>query len=254
MLATAAQITSSTSAIAELLVNEFDSDMQRVAIPRPEVHLVVRFGPATPYGLDVSVLGVREKAHRKLIRSGQRTVMARLQLGAHTAVLGAPASVLNGRIVALEDLWGDAAARRLCDRLAASSGTREAAAILQSAITERVASVPARNQHTQLALASAAMLANASVNVVAGDLGVSARHLRRIFRETLGMSPKTFAKLTRFHRALRAARKVGHGSWASIAAMSGYYDQAHLIAEFRTLTGVTPQILLQELSAQGFDG
>ena len=100
---------------------------------------------------------------------------------------------------------------------------------------------------------SAAMLANASVTSVAGNLGVSARHLRRVFRETLGVSPKTFAKLTRFQRALRAARQDGHASWANIAADSGYYDQAHLIAEFRTLTCVTPQVLLDELRAQAYE-
>lgn len=253
MLATAAQIASRTSAVSELLVHEFDSDMRRVAVPRPEIHLVARFGPATQSGLDVSALGVREQAHRKFIRSGQRIVMARLQLGAHLAVLGVPACALAGRIVALEDLWGEPAARRLCDRLAASSGTRQAAAILEHAIAERVAGARVHSQHTRLALASTAMLANASVSSVASELGVSARHLRRVFRETLGVSPKTFAKLTRFQRALRASRANQHVNWANIAAASGYYDQAHLIAEFRTLTGVTPQILLQELRAQAFD-
>ena len=77
---------------------------------------------------------------------------------------------------------------------------------------------------------------------------MSERHLRRVFRETVGVSPKTFAKLTRFHRgALRGAREEGHASWASIAAAAGYYDQAHLIAECRAIAGVTPQALLGEL-------
>ena len=87
------------------------------------------------------------------------------------------------------------------------------------------------------------------MNAVAVDLGVSERHLRRVFRETVGVSPKAFAKLTRFHRALRAARESAHASWASIAAAAGYYDQAHLIAEFRAIAGVTPRALLGELRA-----
>lgn len=63
------------------------------------------------------------------------------------------------------------------------------------------------------------------------------------------MSPKTFARLTRFHRALGAARTDGHASWASIAGEAGYYDQAHLIAAFRAIAGVTPRALLVELGA-----
>ena len=85
------------------------------------------------------------------------------------------------------------------------------------------------------------------MHAVASGLGVSERHLRRVFHETVGVSPKAFAKLTRFHRALRAARDDAHAGWASIAAAAGYYDQAHLIAEFRAIAGATPRALLDEL-------
>ena len=239
---------SAASAVAALFVDECDRDMLRVSIPRPEMHLVVRFGPSTRSGLDVHALGVRQRVHRKLIRSGQRTVMARLPLGRHEAVLGVPASAIAGGIVALEDLWGDAATRRLFDRLGDARNTVDAAAILESAIAERLAA-EGRHARAELALAAADRLLSANVHAVAVDLGVSERHLRRVFRERVGMSPKTFAKLARFHRALRAARGDARASWASIAAATGYYDQAHLIAEFRAIAGVTPQGLLGELRA-----
>jgi AraC-like DNA-binding protein len=183
-------------------------------------------------------------------------VTVRLRLGAQEAVLGVPAGELAGRIVALEDLWGDAATRRLYDRLAHSRDTIDAAAIVESAIAERLAIADERRAHSslvrdfpgsRLALVAAERLAGANVKAVAVDLGVSERHLRRVFREAVGVSPKAFAKLTRFHRALRAAHEDGRANWSSIAAATGYYDQAHLIAEFRAITGVTPRALLGEL-------
>jgi AraC-like DNA-binding protein len=238
---------STASAVAALFVDECDRDMPRVSMPRAEIQLVVRFGPSARSGLDVHAFGVRQRVHRKLIRSGQRTVTARLHLGAPEAVLGVSASAMAGRIVALEDLWGDAAARRLFDRLADARDTVDAAAILESAIAERLVIADGRRARAQLALDAADRLASASVKAVAVDLGVSERHLRRVFRETVGVSPKAFAKLARFRRALRAAREEGHASWASIAAAAGYYDQAHLIAEFRAIAGVTPRALLGEL-------
>lgn len=244
-----APIASTASAVAALFVNESDRDLAGVAIPRPEAHLVVRFGPSTANGLDVHALGVRQQVHRKLIRGGQRTVMARLRLGAHEAVLGVPASAIAGRIVALEELWGEAAARRLCDRLGDARDTVHAAEILQRAIGERLANAGGRQVRAQLALAAAERLTTADVNAVAGELGVSERHLRRVFRETVGVGPKTFARLARFRRALRAAHEEGHDNWAGIAAAAGYYDQAHLIAEFRAIAGVTPRALLGELGA-----
>jgi AraC-like DNA-binding protein len=240
---------STAPAVAALDVYECDCDCLGVAIPRPEIQIVARFGPSAQSGLDVHAFGGRQRVHRKLIRGGQRTVTARLRLGAAGAVLGAPASALAARCVALEDLWGDLATRRLRARLADARDPVGAARILEDAIAERLASADQRNAPGQLALVAADRLASANVHAVADDLGVSERHLRRVFREAVGMSPKAFTKLTRFHRALRAAREDAHASWASIAAAAGYYDQAHLIADFRAIAGVTPRAFLGELRA-----
>jgi AraC-like DNA-binding protein len=196
------------------------------------------------------VLGAREHVRRKVPRGTHRSVSARLRLGASGAVLGVPASVLAGRIVGLEELWGDAAARRLLERLAAAIDGVAAAKILDAAIAERVAT-DAR-PCSRLALEAADRLRDhssigASVNTVADELGVSERHLRRVFREAFGIGPKAFARLARFQRALRAASADGRVAWAAIAADAGYYDQAHLIAEFQAIAGAPPRALLGEL-------
>jgi AraC-like DNA-binding protein len=237
--------------MSALLLYECDRDVAGVAIPRPEIQLVVRFGASTHGGPDVHALGARLEVRRKPLRSGQRTVTARLHLGATEAVLGAPASALSGRIVALEELWGSAETRRLLDRLAEAHDTDRAATVLDGAIARRLGAADVGRVHPRLALDAARRLSRdsvANVNDVAVALGVSERHLRRVFRDTVGMGPKEYARLARFRRALRAARE-GHEGWSSIAAEVGYYDQAHLIAEFRAIAGVTPNALLSELGA-----
>ncbi|HEY0197902.1 MAG TPA: helix-turn-helix domain-containing protein [Rhodanobacter sp.] len=237
--------------MAELSVDECECDQPRVALPLPEIRLVVRFGSSVRDGLDIHVLGVREKVYRKLIPGGQRNVFARLPLDTYRAVLGVPASDIAGHTVALEDVWGAAAAQRLLDRLASAHDAVAAASILQSAIAERIARANKPGAHAQLAFNAAVKLGSANVTTVADSLGVSERQLRRVFREETGLSPKTFAKLTRFHRALGAASGKGETSWASIAATVGYYDQAHLIAEFRAIAGSTPRAFLAELRGTG---
>jgi len=225
---------------------EPDRDGLRIALPRPELHLVARFGPDVPGGLDMHVLGARERVVRKRIRRGQRAAMARLPIGAAESVLGASAASLVGQIVPIEDLWGSGAARRLSDRLAGTTKTMDAAAVLEQAIAERRVTF---GPHLKLALDATRRLAEANVGDVATALGVSERHLRRVFHETVGLGPKAYARLARFHRALRAGREVEHASWAAVAAAAGYYDQAHLIAEFRAIAGVTPRALVGELRA-----
>lgn len=237
------------AAVAAIVVEEYERDAPRVAVPSPAFQLVVRFGAVADGGVDVHAMGVTQTVHRKVIRGGQRSVSASLRLGAHQSVLGVPASELAGRIVALDELWGNAVTRRLRERLASARGGVAAASVLERAIAERLVDARTRSPRARLALRAAEMLGRANVGEVAGELGVSERHLRRAFREVLGMSPKAFAKLSRFERALGAADGEDGASWASIAAASGYYDQAHLIAEFRAIAGATPRAFVGELRA-----
>jgi AraC-like DNA-binding protein len=238
--------------VAELSVTELERDMPGVSIPRPEIHLVIRydpFGSSTRRGFDVHALGARHTVRRKFLQRGQRAVMARLQLGTHEVVFGASASAIAGRIVPLEDLWGVAASQQLFEQLASTHSPLDAAAVLERALCQRVTLARKRSAHAHVALQAIDRLGRASVSSVAHDLGMSERHLRRVFREVIGVGPKTFTRLARFRRALHAAHKAEHPSWASIASAVGYYDQAHLIAEFRGIAGVAPQALLSELRA-----
>jgi AraC-like DNA-binding protein len=54
----------------------------------------------------------------------------------------------------------------------------------------------------------------------------------------VGLPPKRFSRVVRFQRVLR--RVEGCPDWAQLAIELGYFDQAHLIREFRTLFGCTP--------------
>jgi len=73
---------------------------------------------------------------------------------------------------------------------------------------------------------------------LAGELGITARHLGRVFQSALGMSPKHFARLARIERIVQL-RQRGL-SWADIACDCGMADQPHLIREFEALVGVRP--------------
>jgi AraC-like DNA-binding protein len=77
----------------------------------------------------------------------------------------------------------------------------------------------------------------ATIDSIAAAAGVSRQHLARAFAYHVGVSPKMFARVIRFRRALRLA---GSQDWADLALQLGYFDQSHLIAEFRQFAGQTP--------------
>lgn len=228
-------------------VSEYPRDRQRVAIPQVEAQLVVRFGPTLPDGVDVHAMGPRTQVQRKFILGGQRAVLARLRPGTYEAALGISATDLQGAPVPLEALWGNADTQRLRERLAATPDTQAAGALLDTAVWSRVARHPRPDTTPTFLTAALDRLQNNSLGQVARELGISERHLRRVLHHTLSLGPKTYARLTRFARAVRAAQSTDTVNWSAIAADTGYYDQAHLIAEFHTIAGNTPRALLAEL-------
>jgi len=77
------------------------------------------------------------------------------------------------------------------------------------------------------------------VSRLAASLGVTRQHLARRFAAHVGVTPKTFCRVVRLWTVLRSIRG-GKVNWAALAADLGYSDQSHLVAEFRSLTGLTP--------------
>jgi AraC-like DNA-binding protein len=47
-------------------------------------------------------------------------------------------------------------------------------------------------------------------------------------------------RLLRFRRAFRLLDQAAPGTWARVAAHAGYFDQAHLIRDFRQFAGTSP--------------
>lgn len=78
------------------------------------------------------------------------------------------------------------------------------------------------------------------VEIVARRLRVSRRHLERQFQERIGQSPKSFAQVVRFSHLFDLVSQGGAIHWGQAAAHCGYYDQAHLIQNFRRFAGITP--------------
>jgi AraC-like DNA-binding protein len=84
-----------------------------------------------------------------------------------------------------------------------------------------------------------------SVDAWARRLGCSSRTLERCFARYVGLAPKEFARIRRFQWALELARTTSQG-WAAVAARSGYYDQAHLIRDFRQFAGGPPSLIVPQ--------
>jgi len=79
-----------------------------------------------------------------------------------------------------------------------------------------------------------------SVAACARSIGVSERRLSQVFREEVGVGPKTWCRIHRFQAATRALHAGVDMPWAELALRCGYYDQSHFANDFRAFSGIDP--------------
>jgi AraC-like DNA-binding protein len=198
---------------------------------------------------DVTVAGPRTRALFKNATGVARAVIVQFKPGWSTPLLGVAANALTDRIVPLEDLWGRAGGD-LCEELLSARSVPEAFDRLSHAIALRTQQTHEPGS-ARLARRAVRLLETDEVRVddAAKRLGVTTRHLRRAFVENIGIGPKDFARTVRLQRAVLGA--ATSKDWGRIAGEAGYYDQAHLIADFRDLIGLTPGAFVKSRTIRG---
>ena len=85
---------------------------------------------------------------------------------------------------------------------------------------------------------------NVRIHELAEELHYSERHLSRVFLDSMGISPKTFARIVRFQNAIDAIMNQTMHSLCDSIIELGYSDQAHFQREFKQYTGITPKRFL----------
>ncbi len=171
-------------------------------------------------------------------------VGAYLQPGQLSAFARLPSCEVTDRTLPIADVWGPAGVD-LAERLATLSESKrldllEHALLRQSSRPrERLSAVDVGG----LAACVVRRGGRVSIESLAAAAGVSRQQLTRLFRERVGVSPKLYCRLARFHSALGYARAGHHVDWARAACELGYADQSHMIAEFREFSSLTPNML-----------
>jgi AraC-like DNA-binding protein len=87
-----------------------------------------------------------------------------------------------------------------------------------------------------LAAIGRAVIAADSVGAMGRATAMGPRTLQRWFARHVGLPPRRYLRLLRFHKAFE--QMPGEASLADHAAAQGFADQAHMAREFREMAGV----------------
>lgn len=86
-----------------------------------------------------------------------------------------------------------------------------------------------------------------STRELSSEFYYSEKQIRRLFLRYVGTSPKTFSRIVRVNYALRLLQNQPQ-HFADVAAHAGFFDHPHLIHDFKTIFGLTPQAYKQNMS------
>jgi AraC-like DNA-binding protein len=209
-----------------------------VRVPDPATSLVFR---TSAEGVsELVVVGPQTRAGYFAGRDLPMCLRMRLRTGRVRPLLDAAPAELVDRAAPLADFWGRYAVE-LAERLAAQRGDPDSPdALLARLAGALLARVPDRRRLAagELAASAARALAGGGrLPEVARGVALSERHLRTVFAAEVGLSPKHYARIDRLRGVLARA---GADGWAGLARTAGYYDQAHLTADFTAMMGVPP--------------
>jgi AraC-like DNA-binding protein len=184
---------------------------------------------------DSAVLAGPTKRFKVIETGQQRELMSvHFRLGGAVPFFPVPISAVTETAVDLADLWGRDGAV-LAERLAEAATPARKLQLLEGALLAHAGTFerdPAMERAIQ------ALERGIAVRDVVERFGTTAKPFVRRFTERVGLTPKRFARVRRLQRVLASVSP--QVDWAEVAASHGYFDQSHLIQDFRDLTGLTP--------------
>jgi len=93
---------------------------------------------------------------------------------------------------------------------------------------------------------------NIKLTDLMSEFRVSERTLQRRFKADIGYHIKEYSKIIRFYNLLDCISGKKSIVWSDMVSGCGYYDQPHMINEFRNATGLSPEVYRKNINTNIF--
>ena len=192
------------------------------------------------------LLCARRSPHRLLAQGRVGFIAVRFRSGALRHFASLPLAELENDALSVGDVWG-AHGSDVAERVALAGSRAQRVDLIERWLLACLV----RHRKDQPALEAALRALyyrhdSITIDMLAGDLGMSRRHFERVFGEQIGVTPKAFQRTARFNHTLRELLLTEPRATLATALDHGYYDQAHFIRDFRSFVGESPQSYLRQ--------
>ena len=215
-----------------------DNDLSHRVVPDGCTDILFEW---TPFGARCRVVGPLTRHIRKCYNLPTRVLGVRIAPGGAQDYFEQPICLLKNQACRIDRLWRDC--RPVASILESSGIDEQAISELNSLLLGKQKTQIGQSGNLGKKVISEILEnpAEVAINGIGMRLERSRQQITRAVKSVSGISPKKLARILRFYSLvshLRTNQKLT--SWASLAVDFGFYDQAHLIREFRYFAGTTP--------------
>jgi AraC-like DNA-binding protein len=211
-------------------------------LPTGTIELVINLADRTNGGFDSVVAGPHARFFVLDTSQPATLIAVHFKPSGASAFLGLPLDELRNQHVPLEALWRKRAGE-LREQLIATEGVQARLRLLERRLTSWLRD--ARRRHPAVGHALAAFgKGSRRIADVVDETGLTSRRFIRLFNDEVGLTPKTFCRVSRFQRTVALLHRSAAVDWADTAVACGYYDQSHMIHDFREFSGLSPAAYL----------
>lgn len=151
-----------------------------------------------------------------------------------------PVSDFLSRNISIKDL-DDNPLSELEDRVMDASTDEKAIGLIEQFFLSRLSDFDSYNHRRMQQVLKEIDNKNQPVVSSLSDVAcLSYKQFSRVFTEYVGATPKEFTRIIRFQRALFMMQNNPSIDLMDIILTCGFYDQAHMIKEFKVFSGYTP--------------
>lgn len=219
------------------------TEFTQTVIPHPHANVVAEAEVFAAHGIPSGLFD-------RTLRGSGAVVGTKLRPGALRLLVDHPDAVRPDVVLPAARVLGPGAGAAGAAAVRAARDGRDAEAVAAVTPLLRAAAERGRTRRSAAALAQVADVLSAVVGGAVGphatvtDLatlaGTTPRTLQRLFAHWVGVSPKWVLRRHRVHVAAEALAADPDAGLAELATAVGYYDQAHLGADFARVLGTTP--------------
>ncbi len=211
------------------------------SLPHPNVHLIFENGRS-------AVCGVQTCKFSRLLEGQACVFGVKFRPGGFRPFAGSPVAKLADRVVPARRIFGKEIEPLEALLLSAASDEakiRAANVFFREHVPERDPAIALVDQLVERILREPDIK---TVDDLARTAAMGKRSLQRLFNEYVGANPKWVIRRYRLHEVIEQFNSGRRLDWAQLALDLGYFDQAHLINDFKSIVGFPPGEYRKQLS------